>query len=279
MTYKSLLSIVRNTEADLAYLDYAVAMARQFEAHLDVICLGVDHVQVGFYYAGATAAVAADTLAIAEDEARRLRGVVEARLEKTDIRWSVEALVAQWGAIGPAVELAARHADLVILPKPYGEGRTAEDEAVLEAALFQGPTPAIVVPDGWKGQAWASNALIATNQGPEAMVAVRAALPGLQALTEAGIAIVEPPQHGPERSDPGGALSLYLARHGVKAEITILAKSMPKISDVLIRHIEDRGADLMIMGAYGHSRLREAVLGGPTRDMLADAPIPVLMAR
>jgi nucleotide-binding universal stress UspA family protein len=93
------------------------------------------------------------------------------------------------------------------------------------------------------------------------------------------IAIIDPPLHAADRSDPGGELSLWLARHGVKAEVAVLARSQPRISDILLRFAQDKGSDALVMGAYGHSRLREAVLGGATRDMLRAVPLPVLMAR
>ena len=90
--------------------------------------------------------------------------------------------------------------------------------------------------------------------------------------------VVDPPSRGPERSDPGGLLCQFLVRHGVKAQVSVLAKTMPKISDVLARHALEQGCDMMVMGAYGHSRLREAVLGGATRAVLESSAIPVLMA-
>jgi nucleotide-binding universal stress UspA family protein len=73
-------------------------------------------------------------------------------------------------------------------------------------------------------------------------------------------------------------LSQFLARHGVKAEIDVLSKTMPRVSDVLMRHVSDVNADMIVMGAYGHSRFREAILGGATRSMLEKATVPVLMA-
>jgi nucleotide-binding universal stress UspA family protein len=60
--------------------------------------------------------------------------------------------------------------------------------------------------------------------------------------------------------------------------VAVLARTMPRVSDVLNRHVIDTGADLLVMGAYGHSRLREALFGGATRDMLEICPVPVLMA-
>ncbi|MCR9140590.1 MAG: universal stress protein, partial [Alphaproteobacteria bacterium] len=84
--------------------------------------------------------------------------------------------------------------------------------------------------------------------------------------------------HGPNRSDPGGMISQYLARHDVKVEIDVLSKTLPRISDVLMRHAADMDADMMVMGAYGHSRFREAIFGGATRSILEDANLPVFMA-
>ncbi len=69
-----------------------------------------------------------------------------------------------------------------------------------------------------------------------------------------------------------------LSRHGARCEIDVLSRTMPKISDILNRHATDTGADMVVMGAYGHSRFREAILGGATRYMLEQATIPVLMA-
>ena len=64
-----------------------------------------------------------------------------------------------------------------------------------------------------------------------------------------------------------------------RASITVLARSQPRIADILARVAQERGCDAIVMGAYGHSRLREAFLGGATRDMLRAVPLPVLMAR
>jgi nucleotide-binding universal stress UspA family protein len=92
------------------------------------------------------------------------------------------------------------------------------------------------------------------------------------------IVVIDPPAYGPERSDPGGLLCQFLVRHGVRAEVVVLAKALPRVSDVLARHIRDANADLLVMGAYGHSRFREAILGGATRDMLEKAEVPVFLA-
>ena len=119
---------------------------------------------------------------------------------------------------------------------------------------------------------------MAWNESRESLAAIRAALPFLTAAKLVRICVIDPPEHGPERSDPGGMLSQMLARHGVHCEIDVLSKTLPRVSDVLSRHVVDTDAQMLVMGAYGHSRFREAILGGATRNMLEKAPVPVLMA-
>ncbi len=120
--------------------------------------------------------------------------------------------------------------------------------------------------------------MIGWNESGEALNAVRAALPVLKAAESVHVVVIDPPVHGPYRSDPGGMLSQFLSRHGVRAEVDVLSKTLPRVSDVLKRHAADINADLIVMGAYGHSRFREAILGGATRYMLEQADLPVFMA-
>ena len=90
-------------------------------------------------------------------------------------------------------------------------------------------------------------------------------MPFLEHCQTTNIAIVDPPAHGSNRSDPGGALASFLVRHGVRADISVLAKTMPQVSDVICRHVRDKDADLLVMGGYGHSRFREALASQWTR--------------
>ena len=278
MAYKTILTIVTDAAAAAAQMDAAVAVARSEDAHLDVLCLGVDRTQTGYYYAGATAFVQQEVLDRAQDDAREVDAAVKARLEAEDVRWSSEAVVAQLGAIATVVGLRARFADLVVMGRPYGKGRGQELEAAVEAALFEGQVPVLIVPEKCDTAQIARRVVIAWNQSNEAMSAIRKALPLLKAADLVDITVIDPPAHGPERSDPGGQLSQWLARQGVHVEVSVLAKTMPRISDVLNRHVRDSHADMIVMGAYGHSRFREAILGGATRHMLEMAEVPVLMA-
>lgn len=280
MSFKSLTTIVTSEAETPQGVAGAAQLARLFDAHLDVLALGVDRTQVGYSYLGTGGVLMQVALERAEAEARGAEAAAKAALEAEapGLRWSVEGAVAQAGGLGDLVALRARFADLVVVQRPYGKGRPSEAEAVLEAALFEGQAPVLVLPEARPLAALPQRIVIGWNQSREAMVAVRRALPLLKAAKAVEIAVIDPPHHGPERSDPGGMLCQMLVRQGVKAEVSVLARSMPRISDVLNRHLREIDAEMLVMGAYGHSRFREAILGGATRNMLEQAEVPVFMA-
>lgn len=277
MAYKTLLTVLTRTQDAEGPLASAVALARQNDAHLDVLCLGVDQTQLGYYYESAAVFVQQSAIDRARAEAEEVLAAVRARLSAEDVRWSAEGVVAQTGSIGSLVAIRSRFADLVVLPRPYGEERGQEAEVILEAAIFEGQAPVLVLPEAPLAALPGRRVVLAWNQSDEALSAARKALPLLVAADRVVITVVDPPRHGAERSDPGGPLSQWLARHGAKVEVAVLAGTM-KISEVIARHARDIDADLIVMGAYGHSRLREAILGGATRNMLEKADRPVLMA-
>lgn len=278
MAYKSLLTVITDTNVAKPALEKAIMMARAEDAHLDVLCIGVDRTQTGYYYAGASAVFQQEVIEKAKEEADTAEKFATGILEKEDINWSMDKAVAQLAGLGRIVAHRARFSDLVILPRPYGKGCGQEQETIVESTLFEGHVPTLVIPPKAKAAAETKRIIVAWNESSEAMSAVRAALPALITADSVNIVVIDPPQHGPDRSDPGGALSQMLVRHGVKAEITVLAKTMPRVSDVLLRHARDMNADMIVMGAYGHSRFREAILGGATRNMLENTRVPVLMA-
>ena len=280
MSYKTVMTVLTSGDAAhaLSALRTAVDVARRHDAHLDVMAIGIDRMQIGLYYAGASAAIYQEAIDKAQAEADELADAARAALQAEDIRWSVETAVSAIGGVAALVGRRACFADLVLLPRPYGDARGPEDEAVVEAALFDARVPVMILPEGQTDAPRADRVVVAWNDSPEALVAIRAALPILQKAQLVSITVVDPPAHGPERSDPGGMLSQMLARHGVPCEVAVLSRSVPRVSDVLTRHAADIDADLMVMGAYGHSRFREAIMGGATRNMLEHTKVTLLLA-
>ncbi|HBS50277.1 MAG TPA: universal stress protein [Rhodobacteraceae bacterium] len=278
MTYKSLLTVLTDDKIADAPLNHMIALAEAQDAHAEALCLGVDRTQTGYYYAGASAMVLQETLSRANAEAAELLAKANKVLGQSGVRWSAEEGIAQIADLGRHVAYRARFADLVVMPHPYGENRGAEVEPVIEAAMFDAGVPVLVVPDKGTPKPAPKTVLVAWNESRESLRAIKLALPFLAAADCVRIVVIDPPAHGPERSDPGGMLSQMLARHGAQCEIDVLSKTMPRVSDILNRHAADTGADMIVMGAYGHSRFREAILGGATRNMLEKSDVPVFMA-
>lgn len=278
MAYRSITTVITDAEVSASALRAAMTLAEREDAHLDVICLGLDRTQPGFYYAGATAVVMQDTLQQAREDALELESHARQTLKGVPFNWSATGLSAQMIGLNSLIAHRTRFSDLVVLPRPYGEGRGHDLEGIVEAAMFEGDVPVIIQPDGHDFPAKLDRIVVAWNESREALRAARAALPFLKAAETVNVVIIDPPKHGPERSDPGGQLSQFLARHGIRAELSVLSKTMPRMADVLLRHAADIDADMIVMGAYSHSRFRESILGGATRNMLEIAELPLFLA-
>lgn len=278
MDYKSIITFLGSQAEMSATLPQAMAFAARHEAHLTACLLGVDMTPAGGFYMGASPILLQETLERAQSDAEALEVGARAMLEGQGIRWSAESAVVQFGGLPSLVGLRARFSDLVIQTRPYGPGCLPTQEAVIESALFEGQAAVLVLPGADMTPEFGKRVVIAWNQSNEALSAVRRALPLLQAAELVSVVVVNPPVHSPERSDPGGLLTQMLARHGVRAEVSVLAKTLPRVSDVLMRHMEDIDASVLVMGAYGHSRLREAILGGATRNVLENARHAVFLA-
>ncbi|WP_300033530.1 universal stress protein [uncultured Roseobacter sp.] len=277
MAFKTLLTVLTSPRIEASALEDAIVLARGYDAHLEVICLGLDRSHAAEYQLGVNATVMHAAIEQAHEKAEKIQSAARPVLENSGVRWDISDAVSMAGDAGRAVVHAGRFADMAVLPLPYGEDVQSEDSAVLEALLIDAHCPVCVVPPKATAPATPETVMIAWNESPEALRAIRAALPVLQSAASVHIAIIDPPAHGTDRSDPGGALATWLSRHGVHCDIQIMSRSGGKVSDRLAQHALETGAGLLVMGGYGHSRFREAVLGGATRYMLENARVPVLM--
>ena len=151
---------------------------------------------------------------------------------------------------------------------------------VMNGALFESGRPILLLPEGRRPASPRSQkVMIAWDASVEASKAVRDAI-GLMKAAEAVHAVLIDPVpsfegHGPE---PGADLATYLGRHGIEATVHRLPREGKETGEVLRRTAADLGADLIVMGGFGHSRLRQRIFGGTTTAMLKNAAIPVLMA-
>ena len=118
MTFKSILTVLTDVKLAASQLDAAIAIARREDAHLDVLCIGVDRTQTGYYYAGATAILTQEAYNEAREEAAAAETAVRERLGAEDIRWGVDTAVAQIGALGGPGAVQARFSGVVVVAQP-----------------------------------------------------------------------------------------------------------------------------------------------------------------
>jgi len=145
--------------------------------------------------------------------------------------------------------------------------------------VLEGGGPVLIVPETWPDGTLGRRVLVGWNGSREARRAAADALPLLRRAERVTVLSVAPDQPADEPPEqPGAELAHWLARHGVPLEIATAPAAGVDPGAVLLARAAELGCDLLVMGAYGHSRLRERVLGGATRTVLGRARLPVLMA-
>lgn len=172
-----------------------------------------------------------------------------------------------------AMVLQSRYADLVVT------GQTDACGVSPAPLILHSPRPVLVVPDVGDVARVGARPLLAWDGGMAASRAIEAALPLLRRAALVTLAVINPDQvyqaHGPQ---PGADLAIYLARHGVTLEV-VVRETDGDVGQMLLGLAAETGADLLVMGCYGHTRFRELLLGGATRAVLRRMALPVLMAR
>jgi len=176
------------------------------------------------------------------------------------------------------VGVHAYYADLVVIARPESAGQAAGPPGLAESLVLSSGRPIIVLPP--RGTvSRIRRILVAWNATRESIRAVADALPLLVKAEAVEVLVVDHerhPGHGPE---PGADIARHLARHGVHVEVRRLSSGGKNVGHLLLSQAAAFGADLVVMGAYGHSHLREWMFGGVTRTVLYEAGLPVLMSR
>src|SRR5690606_15884650 len=119
------------------------------------------------------------------------------------------------------------------------------------------------------------NVMVAWDGSPTASRAVHAALPVLFLAEKVTVMLVETGK--PRPGEPGADIATYLARHGLNVTVDVVPRPQTSVAETILNYVSDNGIDLVAMGGYGHSRMREFLFGGATREILTSMTVPVLM--
>lgn len=278
MAFKTILTV---TGAELGDQDLksAAELCAEIEAHLSVLVISLAVAPPASEFTGMAPEVwiaqrEEDLELLQQRTAKVSKFLAESGLS-TDLAYDYPEMAQADETIGRR----ARYADLTIVG-PEMLSRDALKDKVIEGALFSSGKPMLVVPKGSRPTLKPKRIMVAWDSRVEASRAVRESLEMLAAADDVRLVLVDPVEgeygHGAE---PGADAAIYLARHGIKVTVDRLPSEGKSVASVLRRHAVDTSAELIVMGAYGHSRLRERIFGGVTRSMLNEAALPILMAR
>jgi nucleotide-binding universal stress UspA family protein len=279
MALKDILVNLDAAAASAARLDLACALARRHDAHLT----GLFVVDISV---AAMAGAEGGGAALAElIEIMRRDGLAAAKVAEDAFREKTrkEGVAAEWrmveGVAPQQVALHGRYADLIVVGQDSPEEGAPAAGPLLEAALFTSGRPVLVVPFAGRFETLGKRVLIGWNAKREAARAVHDALPLMTGAEAVGVLVVNPqPGSDMHGEEPGADIAQHLARHGVKVTVERIVAPELGADDALLNRAAESGADLIVIGGYGHSRLRELVLGGVTRGLLRHMTVPVLMS-
>jgi nucleotide-binding universal stress UspA family protein len=256
--------------------DYAVAVAGALEAHLAGIAFVYDPI-VPMSGAGYIPAEVIETQQ-ADNESSAKRAIE--RFAEATRRAGVAAepltLTASLAGAGDQFARIARRFDLAVVPQAEPQGSEVE-VLIAESTLFQSGRPMIVVPYIQKAPLKLDRVMVCWDGGRQAARAIADAMPILVKAGKVEVVIVAN-ERGKQDEIEGADMGQHLARHGLKVDVKRISRGSIDVADVLLSHVADNGTDFIVMGGYGHSRLREFILGGVTHSILRSMTAPVLLS-
>jgi nucleotide-binding universal stress UspA family protein len=268
---KSVLLYVNDDSGLDARYQAALDLTRALEGHLH--CLRPDPYKPQMAFDGVTGmSVMYDISKYASEADLLLKTEIEKRLAGEDVPWDYREANAE-----PARGLSRSSAltDVMVLSSCSGVKDNTLPLGILGDVLFNTKIPIVVQPDSVKKFTAAGPALVAWNGSFEAGNALRGAVPLLALASDVHIVVVEEDK---DHDLPPLEASEYLSRYGIKSKIHELSATKSSVQAVLLSTVKTLDASYMVMGAYGHSRAREFLFGGVTRNLFQDCPVPLVVA-
>ena len=252
--------------------DYAISLAEAFGAHLT----GVAFASAGpsaFAFSEIPTDVLIEEVADARSAVERFVGAARRRLA------SIESRLISEGDLSASTIFSrvARRFDLSVVMQSDHYSHFSND-SMIKAVLLESGRPVVIVPHTQRDGLKLDRIVCCWNGSNAAARAVNDALPLLRRTKAVELVIVDQGSDKPEQDLRGVEIRRHLARYGVNVEIQILYAAAIGVTDVILSYVADRSADMIVMGGYGHSRLREFVSGGMTLKMLSSMTVPVFMS-
>ncbi|MFM0514077.1 universal stress protein [Paraburkholderia sp. RL17-373-BIF-A] len=277
MTYKTIVVHLDTSQRAHPRLELALRLARQFDAHLTGVFAVFSPDPRSLYVMAGTAEYYGTHEQLRAERRGALERLFHAELSRAEVagEW-----IADDAPASLAVPRHGRCADLIIASQddPH-DPESYVGDYFPENLIMSAGRPVLLVPYAGSVTSPGAHVMVAWDGGREATRAVHDALPFMRAAKTTTVLTVNGARGEPRPRIPGADIATLIARHGVKVEVKdIEAGAGASIGDTLLSAASGLGADLLVMGGYGHARWRELVMGGATRTVLQSMTVPVLMS-
>lgn len=277
MSFKDILVHADSTAASAVRLRSGLALARRFGARLSGLHVVSDPEVPPYFKPSAVERIAA----LYRESAREAAVLAEANFREATK--SIEIATAWLSAEGDVAQVLAeraRFADLLLIGQCDTENPPSLAAfSLAEKVVFGAGTPTLVIPSDGAFNNIGRHVLVAWDGSREAARAVHDAMPLLQTAERVSLLAVDSDRQGHVHPTANAAeAAAHLARHSVLTEPIEILSGEQNVTDILLGHVTNLGVDLLVMGAYGHPRLLEFVLGGTTQALLERAAVPILMS-
>jgi nucleotide-binding universal stress UspA family protein len=283
MALRNLLVHVDQTNDSPKRVDYAVQLAARENAHLTALyCVG-EFLLPG--WADVPGQVVAEQRRKETERGEAVLQQFRDTAEKQGISYETRMAEVPADSVADEVAVNARYSDLAILGQVNPDEIPTGGRHIVETVVMGAGRPVLVVP--YIGAPKAANGdlrigrniMVSWDAGREATRAVNDAMPFLERADKATVVAINPTRSfGRHGDEPGADIGLHIARHDVKVDVTHYNMGDMGPGDAMLSRVSDLDADMLVMGAYGHSRMREIILGGATRTILEHMTVPVLMS-
>jgi nucleotide-binding universal stress UspA family protein len=278
MTYRNLLVQVDDTRSCAKRIAFALDLATAHGAHLTGVYVIAEPSPVAFAE-GFPAELMTDLQQQQRARADAALASYGAAAQRNQVEFESRIDRVLYTEVAEAVATNARYADLAILGQHDPDDPASGPRYLPEEVVLGCGRPVLMLPYIGPPATFGERVIVAWDASREAARAVNDALPLLRQAKQVGVLSVNPrPWPFAHGEEPGADIGLHLARHGVRVEVQRIEARDVDVANAILSHLADQSADLLVMGGYGHSRLREFVLGGVTRTILGEMTVPVLMS-
>lgn len=277
MRFKTIVAILQNEQDGERVLDCAIPLASKFQSHL----IGIHAEALPVPYTSATGFPDTEFLQVSADMSReradKLQALFLKRIEDSGLSFEWRSLESFSGDSALTGISNVRTADLVIAAQRESGGDASAD---VDTLVYDAGRPVLVVPHSGPLVTSFKHVLLAWNGSKEAARAAFDALPFIIEAEKTDIVVIDPPDTLDENPEAAGAeIAAALSRHGATVSVSVLQSGGTSVDDVLQTRIAETGADLLVLGAYSHSWLRQLLFGGVTRTVLRSVQVAAFLSR